>query len=90
MARNPNILFLNVQSGESKTIPEGFIIASFNPAEGASYTITNSQNGDIGDNLKISSSISIPFTTPVCPVPDGYAEHRITASGGSILVAYIN
>lgn len=89
MAEQANMLFLNVPSGESKTIPAGFLFASISPASGATYTITNSLDGEITNvSLKTSPSIGTVFTFPSPPSTEGWTAHIIAASGGAVTIAY--
>lgn len=86
-----NLLFLIATPGTPAVIPGNFQFASINPATDASYTITNSLDGNIsGVGLTVSSAIEIPFTFPDPPNQDGWGEHTITATGGDVLIAYSN
>lgn len=84
-----NMLFLNVPSGQEKTIPSGFLFASILPASGATYTIENNLEGEIENvSLKVSPSIGSTFTFPSPPSTDGWEEHTIAATGAAVIIAY--
>jgi hypothetical protein len=86
-----NLLMWNIAAGETFTIPEGFLFASIYPSSGATYTITNSLNGEITNvSLKISPAINTVFTFPNAPSLSGWTNHVISASSGSVLVVYAN
>jgi hypothetical protein len=83
-----NLLSMVVPAGQSLPIPGGFMMASINPSEGASFTITNSLPNDIGQWRKTSGSYSTIFTFPYLPY--GWNEHTINATGGDVYIEFIN
>lgn len=84
-----NLLFKTVAPGTPFTLPLGFLFASFYPASGASYTITNSLEHAITNEYDIvSGAIDTAFTVPTSPSLDGWAEHTITATDGNITVVF--
>lgn len=85
-----NMLFMQIGSGETFTIPKGFLFASIYPESGASFTMTNSLEGNGIPNVstKTSASIDTIYTFPDSPSLQGWAEHVITASGGNVIITY--
>lgn len=84
-----NLLTWTLTTGQTFTLPEGFLFASIYPATGASFTITNSLPGGIANvSLKTTGSIDTAFSIPTAPTIDGWKEHVITASGGTVLIVY--
>lgn len=84
-----NLLFKTVAPGTPFVLPSGFLIASFLPATGATYTITNSLSGGVTNEYDIiSAAYSTVYTFPAAPSLDGWAPHTITAIGGSVYVAF--
>lgn len=78
-----NLLFAVASEGSPVTLPAGFMYASFSPAPGVTYTITNSLQTN-----PVSGNIRSAFTMPVIGT-DGYAQHIITATGGDVIVVYV-
>lgn len=85
-----NMLFWTLTNGNTFSLPEGFLFASIYPLSGASFTITNSLNGDgIQDvSLKTSAEIDTAYTFPPSPMLSGWNQHIITAIGGDVIITY--
>lgn len=89
MAFYSNVLFLTVGDGETAIIPIGTLWFAMNPSTGASFTITNSAPVETGKNTGTSGPISTPFSSGECPNAEGWNQHTITASAGTVYISYV-
>ncbi len=87
MGQQSNLLVLVATTSVPAVIPAGFLWASINPSEGASYTITNSSTAG---GIIVTPAILVPFSFPSPPSLEGFGAHTITASVGDVTIVYTN
>lgn len=83
------MLFASVASGESFTLPAGFVFASISPGASTSFTITNSLSIPPATGVtNTSPAISGVYSFPLAAGSSGWDAHEITATGGTVVITY--
>ena len=82
------ILNLTLSAGQSVTLGSGFLWASILAGTGATFTITSDAPITPLINDGASGPISTAYSTGPAPSQEGWGDHVIAATGGSVYISY--